>query len=93
MHYVTDALYAGSYKLRLRFDDDAVRVVDLAEHLDGPVFQPLKDPSFFKRFTLNHDIDTVVWPNGADFSPDFLYEIGESDSEPAHPADTVRRRG
>jgi len=91
VHYVTDASYAGGYKLRLRFDDDVVRVVDLAEHLDGPVFQPLKDPSFFKRFTLNRDIDTVVWPNGADFSPDFLYEIGESISEQSAGADALTR--
>jgi hypothetical protein len=91
MHYVTDASYAGGYKLRLRFDDDAVRVVDLTEYLDGPVFQPLKDPSFFKRFTLNQDIDTVVWPNGADFSPDFLYEIGKNIGEQATGADALTR--
>ena len=93
MHYVTEASYIDGYRLRIRFEDDEVRVVDLSEHLDGPVFEPLKDLPFFRRFTVNHDIDTVVWPNGADFSPDFLYEIGESDSEPVHPADTVGRRG
>jgi len=80
MHYVTEASYIDGYRLRIRFEDDALRVVDLSEHLDGPVFEPLKDLPFFRHFTVNHDIDTVVWPNGADFSPDFLYEIGESES-------------
>jgi len=50
----------------------------------------LKDLSFFKRFAVNYDIDTVVWPNGADFSPDFLYEIGESAREPGNAADCAQ---
>jgi hypothetical protein len=77
MHYVLDAKYVAEYKLTVRFEDEKVLIVDLAEHLDGPIFEPLKDLSFFRQFTVNHDIDTVVWPNGADFSPDYLYEIGE----------------
>jgi len=83
MHYVTDASYLGGYRLMIQFEDGEVRVVDLEPHLDGPVFEPLKDPSYVKQFTVNHDIDTVVWPNGADFSPDFLYEVGERVTDPA----------
>jgi len=81
MHYVQEASYAGGYKLRIRFENGEVRIVDLSGHLDGPVFEPLKDLAFFKRFTVNHDIDTVVWPNDADLSPDFLYEVGEKVGE------------
>ena len=87
MHYVIDASYIGEYKLKIQFDDEEIRIVDLSDHLDGPIFEPLKDLSYFRRFILNHDIDTVVWPNNADFSPDFLFEIGEAVSEPMHPAD------
>ena len=36
-----------------------------------PVFEPLKDPAFFRRFFLEGG--TVVWPNGADLDPDVLY--------------------
>ncbi|MBU4272159.1 MAG: DUF2442 domain-containing protein [Planctomycetes bacterium] len=76
MHYVTNVAYAGEYKLWIRFEDNEPRLVDLADHLDGPIFEPLKDPSYFQSFQLNPDIDTIVWPNNADFSPDFLYSIG-----------------
>jgi hypothetical protein len=93
MHYVTEASYIDGFRLKIRFDDDTVRIVDLSDHLDGPVFKPLKDMVFFKKFTVNHDIDTVVWPNGADFSPDFLYEIGKSESKQVHPANAVGRHG
>ena len=91
MHYVIDASHVGGYKLKIRFDNGEVRLVDLSGHLDGPVFEPLKDLSYFARFTVNHDLDTVVWPNDADFSPDFLYEIGEVVSEPPHAAEAAGR--
>jgi len=86
MHYVTDASYVGGYQLKIRFEDEQVRIVDLSEHLDGPVFEPLRDLSYFRQFEVNHDIDTVAWPNGADFSPDFLYEIGKSVGAKLHAA-------
>jgi hypothetical protein len=52
-------------------------MVDLQPHLEGKIFEPLKNISYFQSARLNKDIDTVVWPNHADFSPDFLYEIGQ----------------
>ena len=36
----------------------------------------LKDIEYFRTVRVNPDIDTVVWDNDADLSPDFLYEIG-----------------
>ncbi len=81
MHYVTEATYVSEYKIKVRFENGEVRLVDLGPHLYGPVFESLKDLSFFKALKVNTDIDTVAWPNDADFSPDFLYEIGQLISE------------
>ncbi len=81
MRYVIDAKYIGDYKLKIRFDNGEVKVVDLEPHLDGPIFEPLKKLDFFKLFRVSKDIDTVVWPNNADFSPDFLYDIGRKVNE------------
>jgi hypothetical protein len=77
MHYVIDVTYLSDYKLKLRFDDDSVKIVDLKSYLDGPIFEPLKNIDFFRKVTVNPDIDTIVWPNNADFAPEFLYEIGK----------------
>ncbi len=77
MHYVIDVTYLSEYKLKLRFDDDSAKIVDLESYLDGPIFEPLKNIDFFRKVTVNPDIDTIVWPNNADFAPEFLYEIGK----------------
>ena len=78
MHWITDVTYIEGYKLKLKFENNEYKLVDLQSHLDGRIFEPLKDILYFKSVTLNKDIDTIVWPNNADFSPDFLYEIGQS---------------
>jgi hypothetical protein len=76
MHYVCRVEYDRDYQLRVTFDDGSIRLVDLEQHLGGEVFEPLRDQEQFRTARLNADIDTVVWDNGADMSPDFLYEIG-----------------
>ncbi|CAG0944106.1 hypothetical protein ANRL1_01591 [Anaerolineae bacterium] len=65
------------YKLKLTFDNWIVKEVDLRAELYGTIFEPLKDIGFFKQVTINPNTNTIEWPNGADFAPEFLYEIGE----------------
>lgn len=77
MHFVKKAEYLGEYRVRLSFEDGSVRDVDLEQHLDGEIFEPLKDVEYFKTLAVEPDLDTIVWDNGADISPDFLYEIGQ----------------
>lgn len=75
MHFVREAEYLSGYKVRLTFEDGSPRIADLEDHLGGEVFAPLKEIEAFKAFRVEPDLETLVWPNGADFSPDFLYEI------------------
>ena len=71
---VIDAKYIKDYTLYLRFSDGSDGEVDLEQELEGEIFEPLRDISYFKNFTVNHELHTVVWPNGADIAPEFLYE-------------------
>lgn len=32
------------------------------------------DVNYFKQVTLNHEIGTICWKNGADISPHLLYK-------------------
>ena len=75
MHFVRDVQYVSAYKLRLRFEDGAEREVDLSQHLDGEVFEPLKDLNFFSQVKFDPEMDTIVWPNGADLAPEYLKEL------------------
>ena len=75
MLHITDVRPLGAARLWLRFDDGAEGEVDLAAELDGPVFEPLREPGYFARVALDPDTRTVAWPNGADFAPEFLREL------------------
>ncbi len=75
--HVTDVRPCDDYRLRLTFSDGVVKEVDLAGELYGEVFEPLKDLETFRRVRVNPDTNTIEWPNGADFAPEFLYEIGQ----------------
>jgi hypothetical protein len=74
--HVLRVTYLGGYQLRLEFSDGAVKDVDLKHELYGQVFEPLKDVEFFRQVAVNSDTNTIEWPNGADFAPEFLYKIG-----------------
>ncbi len=74
--HVASVAHLAGYKLRLTFDDGVTKDVDLRDELYGEIFEPLKDIELFKQVVVNPDTNTIEWPNGADFAPEFLYEIG-----------------
>lgn len=74
MEDIVEARYVSGCTLWLRFEDGTVGEVDLSTELEGPIFEPLKDKSYFSRFYVNPDTGTIEWPNRAGFAPEFLYE-------------------
>jgi hypothetical protein len=69
---VIRAEYRGGHRIRVTFNDGSQKTLDFREWLNGPVFEPLKDEAYFRRFFI--DGGTVAWPNGADIAPETLYE-------------------
>ena len=74
MPRLLEARYVRDFVVWLRFNDDTRGEVDLAGELEGPIFEPLRDPVYFRQFVLHPELHTIVWPNGADLAPEFLYE-------------------
>lgn len=72
--WVTKAKAREGYRVWLEFNDGLRGEVDLEDRLFGPMFEPLKDPALFQRLELSAELDTIVWPEGADFAPEFLHQ-------------------
>ena len=70
---VIRAEYAGGYRVRLWFNNETVKTVDLEQSLKGSVFEPLKDVERFKRFQVRYA--TIEWENGAVLAPEYLFEL------------------
>ena len=70
--HVITARYVSGYTVWVQFDDGAEGEIDLSAELHGEVFQPLRNVDYFREFTVHPELRTLVWPNGADFAPEFL---------------------
>jgi hypothetical protein len=71
---LVDAKASDGYLVNVRFDDGLAAEVDLSYLLDyGGVFEPLRDPDFFRRLRADAEAGTIVWPNKADIAPETLY--------------------
>lgn len=73
---VVKAEYRRAFLIRLTFSDGTEGTVDFEDWLEGPVFQPLLDEAFFRRFFI--EAGALTWPNGADIAPEALYERTKS---------------
>lgn len=72
--HVKQARYLHDYVIWVRFNDGTEGEVDLSGELEGEIFGPLKDIQKFKSFKVDPVLETIVWENGADLAPEFLYE-------------------
>lgn len=72
--HVKEAKYLHDYVIWMRFNDGTEGEVDLEGELEGEVFGSLKDVKQFRRFRVDPEIETILWENGADLAPEFLYE-------------------
>jgi hypothetical protein len=88
---IREAWVCGPHSLRLTFSDGTTKQVDVRPLLDGPIFEPLRDPSYFSRVTLDAISGTVVWPNGADFAPEALHELEPSPCPSQPPNEAIQR--
>lgn len=82
MLHVLDMQVRTGYRLWLRFSDGLEGIADLADELDGPVFEPLRDPALFAGARLDPELHTVAWPNGADLAPEFLHTLVVGSRQP-----------
>ena len=73
-YHIVEARHVRAHTVWLRFRDGTSGEIDLSSELVGPVMAPLQDVSYFMAFTIHPEFHTLVWPNGADFAPEFLHD-------------------
>ena len=62
------------YTLRVRFDDATAQTINFQPVLAGELYAPLRDLKLFNRVSVDPEVQTLVWPNGADFDPATLHD-------------------
>jgi hypothetical protein len=71
---LSEATPVDGYVVHVRFEDGTNGDVDLAYLVEyGGVFEPLRDPDYFRRLRADEEAGTIVWPDGADIAPETLY--------------------
>ena len=70
---VSKAVYLNNYRISLTFNNGETKIVDLQSELNGTVYEPLHQMDYFKNFQVKYN--TIEWENGADYAPEYLYEI------------------
>ena len=74
-----------NFRVRLTFQNDVQKEIDLEKFLRGEIFEPIrKDPNMFRSVKVIGA--TIGWDNGADIDPDVLYY----DLKPAWMEETVK---
>ena len=74
IHRVVSFAIIAPHELEVGFEDGVVRRINFLPVLEGELFGPLKDLTVFNAVSLSPEGYTLVWPNGADFAPEFLRE-------------------
>jgi hypothetical protein len=64
----------GPYTLRVQFADNVEQVINLKPVLAGELYGPLLDPKLFNQVSIDAEVKTIMWPNGADFDPATLHD-------------------
>ena len=72
MLHIKAATYLSDFTLWVTFDDGTEGAVDLKNKLTGRIFTPLQNEHFFSQVTVDPELETLVWPNGADLAPEFV---------------------
>ncbi len=73
IYRITKIRVIGPYTLKIWFDDGVERTIHFRDILYGPIYGPLRDQKLFEQVTIDPEIHTLVWPNGADFDPETLH--------------------
>jgi len=71
--HVCEARHLRNFEVEVTFNDGRRGIADLDTALEGKKFEPLRDVEVFSQLRVDPELETIVWPNGADLAPEFIY--------------------
>ena len=74
IYRVVEYRIVAPYVLHVRFDDTTTQTINFQPVLAGELYAPLNDLDLFNRVSIDPEVHTLVWPNGADFDPATLHD-------------------
>ncbi len=74
IYRVTSFELVAPYTLRVRFDDRTEQVINFEPVLAGELYGGLRNSSLFEQVQIDKEVQTLVWPNGADYDPATLHD-------------------
>jgi len=77
MHRAKDVKPLDNYILLIRFDDESIRVFNCYKLFDDPLFECIKDISFFNTVHID-EMGLICWNESTDINPYMVYEESES---------------
>ena len=81
IYSITSIKILAPYILELTFNDCTKKTINFKNILNGEMYSPFRDLSFFNQVKIDNEVKTIVWPNGADFDPETLHDWEENESE------------
>jgi hypothetical protein len=74
IHRVTRFEIVAPCTVTVAFEDGTEQRINFEPVLHGAIFGALRDLTIFNAVTLDSEIGTLTWPNGADFDPATLHD-------------------
>ncbi len=73
IHIIKSFRIIKPYTLEIVFGNNKLKTINFLPVLSGEIYGPLKNLNCFNKVILDTEVNTIVWPNGADFDPTLLY--------------------
>lgn len=72
MYYIKNFRYIKDYKIKITFNDNKSKVVNLENHLNGKIFEPLQDINFFFAILYIYSLTYKIAQSSVTATPKLL---------------------
>ena len=73
---ISKAEIIEGYRVILYYSNGEIKEIDFSKYLSEPFYSKFNDYEYFKKFKIL--VDTLIWDDDVDISPEELYEFSVS---------------